>query len=254
VVFGRSLAITRQDWRILRRDPFPMIVLVVLPLLLIPFLKPAFRLAFVAEHARDTAGAEQAVPAMDVTFAFFLVGSSSMAFFREHAWRTWDRLRASPATTYEIIVGKITLPLLQAAGQFVLVFGLGGALLGLTVHGSWADLAIVGAAYSLYLVAMGLTVTAICKTYVQANTVTNVGALFLAGLGGALVPHAFLPGWAQSISPAVPSYWAMRGYRAAILGHGDVLPSVVVLLAFAGVFILAAALCFRFDGTKVAWA
>jgi ABC-2 type transport system permease protein len=254
VVFGRSLAIARQDWRVLRRDPFPVIVLVVLPLLLIPFLKPAFRLAFVAEHVRDTAGVEQAVPAMDVTFAFFLVGISSMAFFREHAWRTWDRLRASPATTYEIIVGKITLPLLQAAGQFILVFGLGGTLLGLTVHGSWADLAIVGAAYSLYLVAMGLTVTAICKTYVQANAVTNVGALFLAGLGGALVPHAFLPGWAQSISPAVPSYWAIRGYRAAILGHGDVLPSVVVLLAFAGVFILVAALCFRLDGTKVAWA
>lgn len=251
--FACSFAIARQDWRILRRDPVPVIVLVVLPLLLIPFLKPAFRLAFVAEHMQNVGGAEQAVPALDVTFAFFLVGNSSMAFFREHAWRTWDRLRASPANTYEIIAGKIAIPLLQAAGQFVLVFGLGGALLGLTVHGSWIDLTFVGAAYSIYLVGMGLMVTGICKTYVQANAITNIGALLLAGLGGAMVPHSFLPGWAQSLSPAVPTYWAMRGYRDAILGDGGALLSVAILLAFAAVCMIFAALCFRFDDTKSAW-
>lgn len=251
---GRSLAIARQDWRLLCRDPFPVIVPVVLPLLLIPFVKPAFRLAFVAEHIPSAAGAEQAVPAMDVTFAFFLVGNSSMAFFREHAWRTWDRLRASPASTYEIIAGKIAVPLFQAAGQFALLFGLGGLLLGLTVHGSWIGLTAVGAAYSVFLVAMGLAVTAICRTYMQANAVTNVGALFVAGLGGALVPHAFLPHWAQSLSPAVPSYWAMRGYRDAILGHGSVLPCVAVLLIFAAVLTVFSALRFRLDDTKVAWA
>jgi ABC-2 type transport system permease protein len=250
----RSLAIARQDWRVLRKDPFPAVFLVVLPLLLIPFLQPAYKLAFAAEHMRNVAGAEQAVPAMEVTFAFFLVASSSMAFFREHAWRTWDRLRASPASTYEIILGKALVPLCQAAGQFLLVFGLGGILLGLTVHGSWIDLAMVGAAYGLFLVATGLAIAAICTSYMQANAISNIGALLMAGLGGALVPHTFLPGWAQKLSPATPSYWAMRGYRAVILGHGGSLLSVAVLLAFAAVCAILAARRFRVDDTKVAWA
>jgi ABC-2 type transport system permease protein len=250
----RSIAIARQDWRILRRDPFPVIVPVVLPLLLIPFVKPAFRLSFVAEHIRHTAGAEQAVPAMDVTFAFFLVGNSSLGFFREHAWRTWDRLRASPASNYEIVLGKIAVPLLQAMGQFALLFGLGALCLGLNVRGSWGSLVAVGTAYSLYLVAMGLAVIAACKTYMQANAITNVGALFIAGLGGALVPHAFLPSWARTLSPAVPSYWTMSGYREAILGYGKPLVSVAVLLAFATACLVFAALRLRLDDTKIAWA
>jgi ABC-2 type transport system permease protein len=254
VIPRRSIAIARQDWRVLRRDPFPAIVLVVLPLLLIPFVKPAYRLGFLAEHIGHTTGADQAVPAMDVTFAFFLVGTSSMGFFREHAWRTWDRLRASPANNYEIVLGKIAVPLLQAMGQFVLLFGLGALCLGLTVRGSWASLVAVGVAYSLLLVAMGLALTALCKTYTQANAITNVGALFIAGLGGALVPHAFLPSWARDLSPAVPSYWTMSGYREAILGYGHPLVSAAALLAFAAVCLVVAALRFRVDDTKIAWA
>ncbi len=226
----------------------------VLPLLLVPFVKPAFHLGFGVEHIRHTGGAEQAVPAMDVAFAFFLVGNSSMGFFREHAWRTWDRLRASPASNYEIVLGKIAVPLLQAVGQFALLFGLGVLCLGLTVHGSWGSLVALGTAYSLYLIAMGLAVIAACKTYMQANAITNVGALVIAGLGGAIVPHAFLPSWARALSPAVPSYWTMSGYREAILGYGNPLWSVAVLLAFTTVCLVFAALRFRLDDTKIAWA
>lgn len=249
---SRSIAIARQDWRILRRDPFPVIVPVLVPLLLLPFVEPAYRLAFAAEHVSHTGGAEQAVPAMDVTFAFFLVANSSLSFFREHTWRTWDRLRASPASNYEIMLGKMAVPLLQALAQFALLFGLGVLFLGLSVRGSWGSLVAIGTAYSLFLVAMGLAVTAICKTYMQANAVTNVGALFIAGLGGALVPHALLPSWARVLSPAAPTYWTMSGYREAILGYGHPLVSVAVLLIFATVCVVFAALRFRLDDTKVA--
>ena len=253
MVLSRSLAVARNDWRILRRDPFPATILVVLPLLLIPFTTPAYRLAFINEHIRGLAGAEQAVPAMDVTFAFFLVANSSIAFFREHAWRTWDRLRASPASTAEILLGKVLILLLQATGQFAVLFGLGGLLVGFTVHGSWVELIMVGIAYSLFLVSLGVTVPAICHTYMQANAATNIGALLLAGLGGAIVPVAFLPGWAQSLAPASPSYWAVRGYRDAVLGHGGALASVAVLLTFAAALSVFAALRFRVEDTKIAW-
>ncbi|HEY0392489.1 MAG TPA: ABC transporter permease [Solirubrobacterales bacterium] len=251
--FRRSLAIARQDWRVLRQDPFPVIVLVVLPLVLVPFLKPAFHLALTLESGPADSGAGQAVPGMAITFAFFLVGNASNAFFREHAWRTWDRLRASAATTPEIVLGKLAVPYLQALIQFSLVFGAGAILLDLHVRGSWLAMIGVGLTYSLFLVLLGVLVTAVCRTYVQVYAVTYVGALVFAGFAGALVPHSLLPPWAQALAPLVPAHWAMDGYRAAITGSDGALTAIVVLLGFSLAVGTAGGLLLRTDETKVAW-
>lgn len=253
----RSLAIARHDLRILRGDSAPLVLLVVMPLVVMPFVASAFRYTVAAQGIPHATGAEQAVPGMAVTFAFFLVGSVSFGFFREHAWRTWERLRASPATAGEILLGKVLVPLGQAGVQAVLLFALGGLLLHLHVRGSLLGLALVAAAFSLCLVAIGLALTAVCRTVMQLNVVTNIAALLLAGLGGAFVPEATLPHWAKLVSPAVPSYWAMRGYRRVIDapgGLGAVLVSVAVLLAFAGAAAAVAALRLRFGETKTTWA
>jgi ABC-2 type transport system permease protein len=250
--FRRSLAIARQDLRVLRRDPFPVVVLVVLPLVLVPFLKPAFHLALTLEPGPDDSGAGQAVPGMAVTFAFFLVGNASNGFFREHAWRTWDRLRAGAATT-EIVLGKLAVPYLQALIQFCLVFGVGAVFLGLQVRGSWPAMIGIALTYSLFLVLLGVLVTAVCRTYVQVYAVTYVGALVFAGFAGALVPHSLLPPWAQALAPLIPAYWAMDGYRAAITGSDGALTAIVVLLGFSVVVGTAGVLLLRTDETKIAW-
>lgn len=248
---GRMAAIARQDLKVLGTDSMPAIMLIVMPFLLMPFLKPAFNVALHIEGRRGATGAEQVVPGMAVTFGFFLVGNVSLGFYREHAWKTWERLRASPAGTGEILIGKMVTPLLQAVTQFGLVFGLGGLLMGLHVKGSWMALCAVGAAFGLYLVTTGLAVTALCRTVLQANAVVNIGTLLLAGLAGALVPYSLLPGWAQDIAPAVPSYWAMQGYKHAIFGEGAVVRPILFLLGFSILSALIALVRFRLDETKV---
>jgi ABC-2 type transport system permease protein len=245
------LAIARQDLRILRGDLMPVTALIAMPALLIPFLLPAYSEALRVSGVEGANGAEQAVPGMAVTFGFFLVGHICFSFFREHGWNTWQRLRASPASGGEILVGKTLVPLLQAAAQFAVLFGLGGLLVGLHVDGSWFGLAAVGAAFGLYLVATGLAVTAFCRTFVQANAVANIAGLVLAGLAGAVVPYELLPEWAQGIAPAIPGYWAMEGYQDAILGQGSVLVPVLVLLAFSAGLLLLTAARFRFADSKV---
>lgn len=248
----RVIAIARQDLRLLRRDLLPVTVLVAMPLLLAPFLLPAFDKALRVEGLGPASGAEQAIPGMAVTFAFFLVATVSFGFFREHAWNTWERLRASPASTADIVVGKTLVPLLQAATQFVALFVLGGFLMGLHVRGSWLGLIAVCIAFSLYLIASGLAVTALCRTVFQATAIVNVSALVLAGLAGAIVPLGLMPAWARDIAPAIPSYWAMQGYRRAISGQGgSVVLSVAILLAFALALALVAAVRFRSDEAKV---
>lgn len=249
---GRIVAIARQDMRVLRTDFMPVMLLIIMPFILMPFLKPAFKVALHIEGLKGATGAEQVVPGMAVTFGFFLVGNVGLGFYREHGWKTWERLRASPAGTGEIMVGKMVTPLLQAVAQFVLLFGIGGLLMGLHVRGSWLGLCAVGAAFGLYLVTTGLAVTALCRTAMQANAIANIGALLLAGLAGALVPYSLLPGWAQDISPAVPSYWAMQGYRHAILGEGaTVVTPILFLLGFSILSALIVSVRFRLDDTKV---
>ena len=102
-----------------------------------------------------------------------------------------------------------------------------------------------------FLVATGLAITAICRSVMQANAFAYVGMVLFSCLAGALVPESTLPSWAKVISPAVPSYWAMRGYRDAILGRASIILPVVVLLGFAIALTLLATLRLRFDERKI---
>jgi len=255
MTLARSLALARNDLRIVSRDSFPLVLLVIVPLVGMVFMRSAFRSTLIAEGVPHANGAEQAVPGMLVTCGLLLVSYVCHGFYREHAWRTWERLRASPATTAEIMAGKVVGSLVLAGIQLVLVFGLGSVLMGLDVRGSWADVVLVGAAFGLFVVAAGLAVTAVCRTVMQANAIAYLGTLLLSCLGGALVPTTLLPPWAHAIGPAVPSWWAMRGYRAAILGGtGRALTSAAVLCGWALALTLVAAWRLRFDETKTGFA
>lgn len=248
----RVAAIARHNLKIMRTDFIPVMLLIIMPLILMPFLQPAFKVALHMEGLRAATGAEQVVPGMAVTFGFFLVSNISLGFYREHGWKTWERLRASPAGTSEILIGKMVTPLLLVVAQFGCLFGLGAVLMGLQVKGSWLALCAVGGSFGLFLVTTGLAVTALCRTFMQANVVANVGTLLLAGLAGALVPYSLMPSWAQDIAPAVPSYWAMRGYKDVILGESaTVITPILFLLGFSGLSALVAFVCFRAEDTKV---
>ena len=106
------------------------------------------------------------------------------------------------------------------------------------------------------LVALGVAVTAVCRTVQQANAFSTVGLVVCGAVGGALVPYSVLPGWAQTIAPVTPTYWAMRGFRSVILdgqGLGGVALPVVVLLAMGVLFAVVALTRFRFEESKVGW-
>lgn len=254
---ARAMALSRHEFRILLRDPTFLFVMIGMPVVVMAFVSKVFRFALVDEGYRNVTGAEHAVPGVTVMFTFFLVGSVGFVFFREHGWGTWERLRASRARPAEIMAGKCLPVLAHAAVQQAVLFGLGAALFGLRVRGSIVALVAVGAAFAVCLVTFGVALTSICRTANQNNAFSNVGAMLMAGLGGALAPIAALPGWARAIAPGTPSYWAMRGFRAVILdgaGLGAALPSALAMLLFAGGFTAFSLYRFRFEETKISWA
>lgn len=251
-----SIAVLRSDLRILLRAPFPFVVLVGMPIILMAFITPAYKAAIISEGHPSANGAEQAVPGMAVMFGFFLIANIGLSFYREHGWSTWERLRASRAKTLEIVVGKTLLPLTISLLQLLTLFVVGRLVFHLKIRGSVLAIGAVAVSLSLCFVALGLLLTAVCRSVIQLNAVGNLGALFLAGLGGALTPIPSLPSWARSVAPVTPSYWAMTGFRSTILDGGGmaaVLKPVLVLLAFAAVLLIVALKRFRVDERKVSF-
>jgi ABC-2 type transport system permease protein len=252
----RTVAIIGHQLRLLVRDPFPIMVLVVSPLVLMAFLKPTFALALVAHGHVGANGAEQVVPGQAVVNGFYIVGMTSFAFFAEYGWYTWDRLRASNATSAEIIVGKAVPLLGVSAAQFLVIFAIAVPLFHLHSGGPLAALVPLVAAFASCLVMLGVMITALCRTIQQVNAVSMGGLILFGALGGALVPLEVLPSWARAVSPATPTYWVMRGFRSVILdGHG--LPAMVlpccVLIGMSIAFAAVSLRRFRFADAKVSF-
>lgn len=253
---GRWSAIARHELRLLRQDPFPVIVLIVFPLITMAFLKPAFRLALVDGGYKTANGAEQVVPGQATVNAFFIVGLTTFAFFSEFGWKTWDRLRASQATSPEIVLGKSLPRVAMSVLQFVVVFAVAIPLFDLEIRGPMAALVPLVVALAICLVLLGVAVTAVCHTVQQANAISTVGLVLFGAIGGALVPINVLPDWARAIAPVTPTYWAMRGFQSVILdgqGLGGVALPVAMLSGMAALFATVALLRFRFDDAKVSW-
>jgi ABC-2 type transport system permease protein len=249
--------IVRHDLRILRRDPAYVLIMIAMPLVMMLFLKDTFRLALREAGYTSANGAEQVVPGGVVMFSTMLMGDVAFRVFREHGWGTWDRLRASPISTSQLLVGKSVTSLLVLILQTIVLFAVGLLVLDLQVPGSWFGLIAVAASFWLCLVAIGFALLTLCRTVQQVNAISNVGAMMLSGIGGAFTPLSALPGWAQAISPATPHYWVMRGFRSVLLdgaGLGAVMLPCAVLLGITAILVLYVRLRFDADERKLSWA
>lgn len=249
--------IAGHELQLVRRDPTPLMVLIVFPVITIAFLKPALQPALVQGGYPDANGAEQVVPGQAVMSAFFIVSLVTLAFFAEHGWGTWDRLRATPSSSLEIICGKGVPRVAIGIVEFVVVLGAGAVIFGLNVRGSVLALAPLVVAFSVCLVLLGVAATALSRTAQQANAFAFTGMVLFGAIGGAFVPFSVLPGWAQTIAPVTPTYWAMRGMRAVVLdaqGVGAVMLPTAVLLGMSVVFAAVAVARFRFEDAKTGFA
>ena len=249
-----ALAVSRHQLRILRSDPAFLIIMFVMPLALMPVMRETLGVSLVASGFEGADGAEQVVPGQVLMFGFMVAGNASFSLFREHGWKTWDRMRAS-ATSPAALLAGFAIPWIVIHLLYqVLLLAVGAAVFGLDVEArSLPALAMVLVAFSLCAVAIVLLAGATFRTINQVQALVNVGGLVFAGLGGALVPLEQLPGWAQAIAPVTPHYWAMQGYRKVFLESGgvpDVAKAFWVLLAVAAVACVLGVRRFRADETK----
>jgi len=241
------LVIARNQTRLLLSNPGAIVLFLIVPLLTMVIMRSTQKSALLASGYHDVNGAEQAVPGFTVMFAFFWLLFIGRTFFAEHGWGTWERLQAM-ASTPEVLLGKLLPGFAIITGQMVVLFAIGDLALGLNSKGPLLALVLVAPVLAVCVLTLMLAIVSFCQTLSATDAVSNLLMLVFAALGGALTLQTLLPQWAQSISPAIPSYWAMKASTDVILkgeGVGAVIVPDAALLAFSAAFTLLAVARFR---------
>ena len=250
--YSQTLVLLRHEVKVTIRDAAPLAAVGTIPVAM------AFAKSTLGSALRDSGyphanGSEQVVPGLSVLMCFMMITFVGEAFFREHRWGTWERLRASALRPWEIMVAKLLPVYLYFVGALVLLFVVGFTFLGLPWLRDPFSLLPLFVSLPLCIVTLGVALVSFSRTNMQLSALADVTGLALAGIGGALVPIETLPSWLRSVAVVTPPYWAMRAFRGLFLDHAGPRAAIVptaVLLGFSAAFGLIALWRFRFDDTR----
>ncbi|MBN6053813.1 ABC transporter permease [Nonomuraea sp. RK-328] len=218
-------ALARHNATLRLRDPGQMISYIVMPMVLMLVLKPLY------VRAVD-GGAAQVATGLMVMFSVFAISLVGNSILSERTWRTWDRLRVSRAPAPELLIGK-TLPLfvVMVVQQTVLLV-YGCLAIGLPVPPNPVYVLLAIMVWAFALLAIGALLATVVRSHGELSVISDVGALTLSSLGGALVPLSIMPEWAQLAAHVSPGYWALSMMQAAVRGDAaGAAPPAGVLLA-----------------------
>lgn len=224
----RVAALVRHNVTVRLRDPGQTISYVVMPMVLMLVLEPLY------VRAVDR-GTTQIVTGLLVMFSTFAIAIAGNSILAERQWQTWDRLRSSPASAAELLLGK-TIPifLVMVLQQTVLLV-YGCLVVGMPIPRSVGYLALAVVVWAFALLALGSALATIARSLGELGVVADVGALLISSLGGALVPLSILPGWVEVVAHASPGFWALRMFQAAVRGDGEAMLAPVAVLLTIGV-------------------
>jgi ABC-2 type transport system permease protein len=190
---------------------------------------------------------QQSVPAYTIFGVFFITLTLATSFVRERQDGTMTRLRVSPLSGPELLLGKLLPYYFVNLTQIATMFAVGMLLFGVEL-GEPAGLLAVSLALAATSTGLGLLIAAFGRTEAQVGALAVSSSITLAALGGMMVPAFVMPGAMQRAALFTPHAWALAGYHDIMLrgaGLATVMPSVLVLLGFAAAFFACAALRFR---------
>lgn len=172
------------------------------------------------------------------TFGFVLSFATTLiiavSIVNERFSGTFEQLQVTPATSVEILLGKI-LPLGAVfSADVVLMMLLAGFLLGVWPAGSALLFILISTVYLLVSLSMGVIFSATSKTAAEAVSKTVLASQPLILLSGFAVPSRNMPLPFRVISELIPATHYIRVSRAIYLrGEGPIvlLPEILIILA-----------------------
>jgi len=173
---------------------------------------------------------------------------TSMAVVREKENHTLEQLLVSPVTRLQFILGK-TLPyVLIALLDFYLILAMSWALFDLPQPHSHGLLALLGVAYILAMIGMGVAISTISNTQPQAIFLSIFILIPSIMLSGFIFPIEAMPDWIQPVAWALPFTYFVEIIRGLLLKHNslaELSPAYLALAGFAVFFIVVSTIRFR---------
>lgn len=173
---------------------------------------------------------------------------TSAAIVRENERGNIEMLINTPIRPSELMIGKITpyvgIGLIQAA----IILGLGRVLFGVTTAGALSTLFMVTLLFIIASLSLGLVISTIAKSQLQAMQMTVFVLLPSILLSGFMFPYEGMPVAAQIIADFFPATHFMRIIRGVVLRDAalaDLTGDTIWLLVFSIIGILVASLRFR---------
>jgi ABC-2 type transport system permease protein len=174
-------------------------------------------------------------PNIAVVFLFIGSGLGMRSLLIERAAGTLARITAAPVRPTQIVLGKLLAIFLTGMATIFVIwavttYGFGadwGNLLGVLLMAIGATAAMCG---------IGVFLTSLAKTEQQAFGITLLVGLFLALVGGNLLPSGSLPDAFQVLALGTPNGWALVGFgRLDQLGEpaSSIIGPFVILLIIA---------------------
>jgi len=169
---------------------------------------------------------------------------TAVSIVNERLSGTFDQLQLTPASTLEILLGKL-LPLGAVfAFDVVLMLLAAGLFMGVWPQGSALLFIGISAFYVLFSLALGLIVSATSATAAEAVQKTVLLSIPTIQLSGFAFPIRSTPLPVQWFAELIPATHYIRVSRAIYLrgaGFAELLPELAILVVF-GAILLALAL------------
>jgi ABC-2 type transport system permease protein len=174
-------------------------------------------------------------PNIAVVFLFIGSGLGMRSLLMERSAGTLARITAAPLRPTQIVLGKLLAIFVTGLATIFVIW----AVTTFAFGANWGDplgvvLMCVGA--TVAMCGIGVFLTSLAKTEQQAFGITMLVGLFLALLGGNLLPSGSLPDVFQVLALGTPNGWALVGFgRLDQLGEPatSVIGPFLVLLVIA---------------------
>ncbi|HQR44936.1 MAG TPA: ABC transporter permease [Thermoanaerobaculia bacterium] len=183
-----------------------------------------------------------------ILLSFTLIQFTAMAIVRERERGTLEQLQVTPFTRTELILGKILPFLLIGLFQLTLVVLLMRFVFDIPVAGSLAGLYAVGLVFISAVLGLGMLVSTVAKTQLQAMQMSFFFMLPFVFLSGFVFPIDGMPAGFRLVTYLVPARYFIEVIRGIVLrgaGFADLWEPVAALVAFTVLIIGTAVLRFR---------
>jgi ABC-2 type transport system permease protein len=168
---------------------------------------------------------------------------ASMALTRERERGTMETLLSTPLLPIEVIIGKAAPFIIVGYLQVLLIMIIAVTFFQVPLYGSFILLMILSLPFILANLSVGMTISTLARTQLEANQLSIFFFLPSMMLSGFAFPFRGMPVWAQWLANVLPLTHfinIVRGIMLKGVGFIDAWPDVWPILLFMATMLVIA--------------